>query len=631
MEELIPYANDPERFSLSINGINLFKDMPAMELRKYTFLVGPNGSGKSTFLKLLPLFGLPDEFSLAPLIRHGFSLGHFPQSTTFSVAVEYEMPVDHWEMPPSSLVQGLEDYERRRADLMTQYENGSEDFPGDGSGVPELLELIRAYAESGNSDGFPLSGFTQRIRVTKSYQINGDQIEAAPFADLCDVEVQVEGAWKSILSSAESSLDLGALSIFLNIGKLKELLSDNYDPELRLILSPDSYIDHPFWGNTIRESMVTPWMALSQVLRLLIAERIATFDPSNMRTIDGRELLSWIEHFFVGPLGRRFGKIVSIDSEEVLQGPLLCLDSHRYPFLPAWSPDSRTSDSIFLKYWLRTLQLGAALRVDIIDRDGWRLQVLRNNEWINILDSGAGIARLLWLLYVLAQGNDNPLFHLFYQMQDRIKLDEKRRRIREKSSSEISTDSFLEELMEEYGSGPRPTGFGRQYYPHTVIIEEPEARLHPRFQSAIADILTQSWPEQTPASQELITEVREKLRATIDALTQLSDKEKLEEEARPLLDAPFCGETSKIETFIVETHSEYIIRRIQALVAQGRVSAEDAIVQYFSSGSPDTERELSWPIEFNSDGTLSRDFGPGFFGEAANLIDELWEAWKPKS
>lgn len=115
-----------------------------------------------------------------------------------------------------------------------------------------------------------------------------------------------------------------------------------------------------------------------------------------------------------------------------------------------------------------------------------------------------------------------------------------------------------------------------------LILEEPESNLHPNFQSKLADML---------------------------------------------MDA---SQTFNIQ-FIVETHSEYIIRKLQYLVAKNKLKVKDSVIYYFNdpnnipTGEPQVKK-----IEILEDGSLSDDFGSGFFDEAANWELELLRLKKNK-
>ena len=105
----------------------------------------------------------------------------------------------------------------------------------------------------------------------------------------------------------------------------------------------------------------------------------------------------------------------------------------------------------------------------------------------------------------------------------------------------------------------------------TIIIEEPEQNLHPKIQSMLADLfysLNQDY---------------------------------------------HCK-------FIVETHSEYLIRKTQVLVANENYEDEDAIKEnnpfiiYYFNG--ENEKEPYYPMRYNVTGAFKEKFGTGFFDAA---------------
>jgi len=108
-----------------------------------------------------------------------------------------------------------------------------------------------------------------------------------------------------------------------------------------------------------------------------------------------------------------------------------------------------------------------------------------------------------------------------------------------------------------------------------LLIEEPESNLHPNSQSKLADF--------------------------------------------------FSDIISHFETdLVIETHSEYLIRKFQYLVASKAFNCEDIVIYYFHD--PDNvqkgEKQIK-EIKILKDGSLSDDFGPGFFDEAINWQFEL--------
>jgi len=109
----------------------------------------------------------------------------------------------------------------------------------------------------------------------------------------------------------------------------------------------------------------------------------------------------------------------------------------------------------------------------------------------------------------------------------------------------------------------------------TILLEEPESNLHPAFQSLLAEILVDA--------------------AKIFELI-----------------------------IIIETHSEYLIRKLQYLTAQNIIKPEYSVIYYFHTLDkiPEGEKQIK-EIRIEKDGSLSEDFGKGFFDEATSIKFDL--------
>ena len=108
----------------------------------------------------------------------------------------------------------------------------------------------------------------------------------------------------------------------------------------------------------------------------------------------------------------------------------------------------------------------------------------------------------------------------------------------------------------------------------TVIIEEPELNLHPALQSKLADLFL-----------------------------EVHDKYKI--------------------NFIVETHSEYIIRKSQVLVAKGELAVSPNVSPFCVYYFPGDNNQEPYQLEYKEDGTFSGNFGDGFFDAASGSTLEL--------
>lgn len=104
----------------------------------------------------------------------------------------------------------------------------------------------------------------------------------------------------------------------------------------------------------------------------------------------------------------------------------------------------------------------------------------------------------------------------------------------------------------------------------TIVLEEPELNLHPSMQSKLADLFS-----------------------------YINNKFGLK--------------------IIVETHSEYLIRRLQVLAIQNNIDREKIGITYF----PTELDQNPYNIKINKDGSLDKNFGSGFFDEASNHTLEL--------
>jgi hypothetical protein len=110
-----------------------------------------------------------------------------------------------------------------------------------------------------------------------------------------------------------------------------------------------------------------------------------------------------------------------------------------------------------------------------------------------------------------------------------------------------------------------------------IIIEEPEQNLHPKMQSYLADLFY-----------------------------YLAKYESLR--------------------MLIETHSEYLIRKSQVLVAEEKYSDQEELddnnpfwVYYLPS-----DDSAPYEMKYRTDGKFSNEFGTGFFDTASNLAFELF-------
>ena len=198
----------------------------------------------------------------------------------------------------------------------------------------------------------------------------------------------------------------------------------------------------------------------------------------------------------------------------------------------------------FLRKWVTELEIADDVIFEsTIEGSGIFIYLLNNGEKTLLADLGYGITQVLSML---------------------LKI-------------ELSILSNFEKIDKSLILGEMINPFEYENKEQTITIEEPEANLHPKLQSKLANMFM---------------------------------------EANELYNI----------NFIIETHSEYLIRKLQYLVALKKLETENVIVYYLNnpvSGKRSDNSPHVVEITINEDGSLDGDFGTGFFDEATNWKFEL--------
>ncbi len=184
----------------------------------------------------------------------------------------------------------------------------------------------------------------------------------------------------------------------------------------------------------------------------------------------------------------------------------------------------------FLKDWMPEFNIGDNYDIKSIDGVASKILVLEDKEWVNMVDKGFGAGQIFGILLKIALSIDNT-----------------------KKNSSFRYSNNREQL---------------------IVIEEPEANLHPALQSKLAELF-------------------------LEAFQKYNIK------------------------FIIETHSEYTLRQSQIHVKN---LIEDNIcnlknipfaVYYFDKDNG------PYKMKYRKDGKFANEFGPGFFDVSSNLAFDI--------
>jgi predicted ATPase len=188
----------------------------------------------------------------------------------------------------------------------------------------------------------------------------------------------------------------------------------------------------------------------------------------------------------------------------------------------------------FINKWLKEFDIADELKLIPDEETGnFKIYLKQNKKNILLADYGLGTNQLLPIIFSL-------------------------------SLHKWKTDLFEEKIISK-----------------TVIIEEPEANLHPSMQSKLAEMF-------------------------IEATWKFNVK------------------------IIAETHSEYLIRKLQYLVAknESKISNNDIVIYYFYKPSNTLVKSKKVnqveKIEIDKFGRLSKEFGGGFYDEADKISLDLF-------
>lgn len=289
------------------------------------------------------------------------------------------------------------------------------------------------------------------------------------------------------------------------------------------------------------------------------------------------ECLETITTVSISRLNRNFFKVSPLDLvslNRLNSGPLF--ETIHFPIS---LPTRKTKNDlvgttsfidIFINEWLEKFDLGTNHVLDIRE-DQVSIDIIREGKSISFSILSYGQKQIVSLILFLAslgkplRGMITVDWFIEAYSKEKLNIIPEWRYISENNLENLLVVNYLEMKINPLTSELNET---------MVYLEEPETFLHPNMQSLLADLI-------------------------VDAINRF-----------------------ELTNLMIETHSEYFIRKIQYLVGVGKVNPEHVCVLYMDKDADEKVKDL----ELQKDGAFKRNFGEGFLDEATHWKFELLKA-----
>jgi predicted ATPase len=236
----------------------------------------------------------------------------------------------------------------------------------------------------------------------------------------------------------------------------------------------------------------------------------------------------------------------------------------------------------FINTWIQKFEIGEQIKFERIKGVATEIKILRKGRYIDLADLGFGATQLLPIILNIALKEEQSEFVTNAELEINRYIQKNRYTLDSDGKIRIrNLGNDYDRIEEDDQKYKNRSFFKNELFDYrTILIEEPETNLHPNFQSKLAELF-------------------------VDASNKFNIQ------------------------FIIETHSEYLIRKLQILTAMDVLKQEDSKIYYFYEPDkvPDDETQVK-KISILSNGKLSTKFGKGFFDEADNIAIDLFNISK---
>lgn len=563
----------------TINNFRVFEEENSFDFKPITFLVGPNSSGKSSLMKLLSAI----NFSAKNSSGKNFIPYHLKSALNNDILFRANLPVND-----ENLVIKLE---------------------GDSTTIKLGLDFIITYGQSKlKKNQLDLVKFEMTVKGNLFFSIE----------PLEDRDFRLTLSLKKFLGIAQTYLKMDLESI----KKRKSLFGDRIE-ELESIIQCETF----FYFDDITDELFQFQNLLDLEKKITNSQGLLIVDTREIndleylqffdQNLEDRGLVDFIQSFFyvikntiIESFSEKGGNVKLIESnlgnylstkfprrlDSLLNYSIdkkMCfmhasvLKSERTRFFNLYENHTTSfgilmksyisenqkcfvgntlSSNDYIDMWLLKFSIGKSLVIKSVeDSDQYFIIDIEktNGEIVNISDLGYGAGQVL--AYIMSP---------FYMNVEFGHIIGKKFIVNEEEESRKKRQEFKDTSKREIAFNSSPSADG-SISTFNLYLEEPETNLHPNWQSILAELIV----------YQISIGIR----------------------------------------FVIETHSEYLIRKIQSLIAQKKCDHNDVVIYYFNSEEErrKNNKPSSYQIKINKNGTLSESFGAGFFDEAGRLSLEL--------
>lgn len=512
--------------TIGLENFRLFRERTQFDFAPITILTGPNSSGKSSLMKAFQLLkeNSTNQKYLDSLdsLSGDHGLGYFDDILNYNSKSNYFKI--YFDLDCSKLLEEFKVKGITKSTIELNYYVNREKENVSSS----RLEEINILADSG-------SPFLSMIKGSNDYD------ESTMF-----IKIDLDFLSKNLVLEGEEKLNNSSFLFFPQ--KNEQPFIEKYQDYLKYI--KDHGITH-FLGTTIQEfemidQRFTYYISkLAEDLKSHIRLNFEGFEiqftklGDKLFGSDNEQKKSCLFYGLDKEIQKslnRFGSIYHISSFNFRQKRVYFSSDVEFEIVQS-IPNKR-----FVKKWLKLFDIGDDIEIDPYKNFALEVFIKKDGQSRSLANLGYGMTKLVHIILKVAQtANDNHL--------------------------DIGPPSQF------FGNYPECP-----YSPSVILLEEPEANLHPSFQSKIAELI-------------------------IDAYQEFNIQ------------------------FLIETHSEYLIRNLQYLTATKKIKSDDSKIYYFhQQGTNDFKKSPYREIEIMQDGRLSNEFGEGFFDEIPRLLAFLYNS-----